>query len=207
MSSNLPKYCHRNENQLGNKFIRFRKGTFSTYLTGKPWSEDFMRQYADALNGIKRAKNLPFHNFWNHVDKSSGPNNCWRWTKQIDALGYGRVAVPTANYKYRGDNVLTHRHAWTLIHGPIPKGMHILHSCDNPACCNPAHLFIGTHADNMRDRNLKGRQYSKITEAEVRKIRSSHAQGIYQTTLAKLYGLHVTQISLICRRKVWKHVT
>ncbi len=146
--SRLPKYCSRNKNQLGNKYVRFKKGKFSTYLTDKPDSEEFMRQYANALKGIKRPRWRIVDNFWTYVDKR-GPTDCWPWTRQIDREGYGRAQSK--------DDVLAHRHAWKLSKGPIPKGLHVLHRCDNPACCNPKHLWIGTHQDNMNDRQKKGR--------------------------------------------------
>jgi hypothetical protein len=153
----LPKYCSRNANRTRNNYIRFVRGTFSTYLTGEPWSEEFMKQYADALKGIKRSKNFP-DSFWKRVDKSKGKNGCWPWMKYCDREGYGRVSVPIAIARYeRGDNYLTHRYAWELTHGKIPKGKHVLHHCDNPPCCNPAHLWLGTHQDNMDDRQKKGR--------------------------------------------------
>src|SRR5678815_3205705 len=75
---------------------------------------------------------------------------------------------------------LAHRAAWERVHGPIPEGMHVLHKCDNPPCVNVRHLFLGTHADNMRDREQKGRANhpygersgkAKLTDADVRYIR------------------------------------
>ena len=192
----LPKYCHRNRG-----FVRFRRGDFSTYLTGVPWSKDFMRQYFDALNGIKRQRRRLIDDFWDYVDKSNGPNSCWPWTRHIDSLGYGR-AVP----RNKGHSPLSHRHAWTFSNGKIPKGLHVLHSCDNPKCCNPAHLFLGTHQDNMKDRNKKRRFFAVLTEEKVKAIRRQYASGITQSTLAKQFRVSPSNISLICSRVNWSDV-
>ena len=78
------------------------------------------------------------------------PNGCIEWTRSTTKFGYGQIAV-------EGHTTTTHRLAWKLANGPIPDGMHVLHHCDNPPCCNPEHLFVGTHADNMADRDKKGR--------------------------------------------------
>lgn len=74
---------------------------------------------------------------------------CIEWSKGTDRYGYGLV-------KYNGKMRLVHRVAYEVYHGVCPDGLHVLHSCDNPKCYNPAHLSLGTHLDNMRDRKAKG---------------------------------------------------
>lgn len=87
------------------------------------------------------------------VADSSG---CWNWTLQKDRIGYGRLKVQLgARDKFRFTSA--HRYAFELWKGPIPEGMNVLHRCDNRACCNPDHLFLGTQQDNMRDMHAKGR--------------------------------------------------
>ncbi len=93
--------------------------------------------------------------FHPHVDKSSGPDACWPWTRsKIRDGGYGQIG----RGGHDGGIVLTHRLAWEIANGPVPDGMRVLHECDNPPCCNPKHLFLGTQADNLRDMTAKGRR-------------------------------------------------
>lgn len=89
---------------------------------------------------------MKLEDFWKWVDKSG---ECWLWTGTTSE-GYGRV-------RHGPKKLLAHRVAYELTKGPIPKGMEVCHSCDNPTCVNPAHLWLGTHRDNMRDAHQKGR--------------------------------------------------
>lgn len=86
--------------------------------------------------------------FWAKVDQSGGAEACWPWMGGRHKFGYGNVE----------HDVRAHRLAWELANGPIPAGLHVLHRCDNPPCCNARHLFIGTDADNVADMRAKGRQ-------------------------------------------------
>ncbi len=88
--------------------------------------------------------------FWSHVD-IRGPDDCWPWMGS-KSKGYGRFAVT------RGKQVGAHCFAYELVKGPIPPGLDVLHSCDFPPCCNPVHLWSGTHTDNMQDCVAKGRK-------------------------------------------------
>lgn len=93
------------------------------------------------------------------------PNGCWNFTGAKQRNGYGQLRV---NYK----RWFAHRLSWTVHHGEIPKDnsyfktMHVLHTCDNPACINPDHLYLGTHSDNMKDRNNRGRTHGRYTNTE-----------------------------------------
>lgn len=91
--------------------------------------------------------------FWSQVDKSEGENGCWHWTRNCGFAGekgYGQ-------YYFNGKKVTTHRFAYLLECGAIPPKMEVCHTCDTPSCCNPRHLFLGTHQQNMQDRSKKGR--------------------------------------------------
>lgn len=91
--------------------------------------------------------------FWQKVNKR-GPNGCWLYTGFLKWDGYGWLAR-YINGKVR--YLTAHRYAWILTRGEPKKGLHVLHKCDNPPCCNPDHLWLGTHKDNMLDKKAKGR--------------------------------------------------
>lgn len=82
--------------------------------------------------------------------------NCWEWNGCRNQLGYGQL-------RFEGVLWLLHRLTYTLFIGEIPKGLFVCHSCDNPSCCNPEHLWVGTHTHNMRDAALKGRIINRNT--------------------------------------------
>lgn len=150
----------------------------------------------------------PVAAFWSRMERDE--NDCWNWTGS-KTNGYGEMRIKNVNHR-------AHRLAWELTHGPIPDGLVICHHCDNPACCNPAHLFVGSHADNVADKVRKGRgrcgalrgedaPWAKLTADQVRAIRAEYeAGGVTQVALGKRYGVDHTLISLIVRRKKWSHL-
>ena len=131
--------------------------------------------------------------FWAKVDKR-GPNDCWEWTSAALPRGYGLLTL-------NGSNSYAHRLSWEINHGrPIPDGMLICHHCDNPACCNPAHLFLGTPADNTHDMVAKGRGRRgkhKLTDEEVLEIRARWRDPVTLRELGDRYGVSHETIRLV----------
>lgn len=104
--------------------------------------------------------------FWRKVNKSAGPDACWPWTASVfaDRNGYGKFQAGTSRATSRV--VYAHRFAWELVTGTqIPRGLFACHHCDNPVCCNPSHIFIGTPADNMADMVAKRRHWRHQKES------------------------------------------
>jgi hypothetical protein len=144
--------------------------------------------------------------FWSRM--SPGRSGCWNWIGQ-KAEGYGVFEMGKVQE-------LAHRTSYRMERGKIPKGMLVCHTCDNPSCVNPNHLFLGTDLDNNRDMMQKGRgrqpigenaANSKLTEDEVRKIREVYTSG--ETCWAKLgrmFGTSAENVSIIVQRKTWRHV-
>ena len=141
--------------------------------------------------------------FWNKVQVST-ENNCWSWLGSRVSLGYGHK-------KWNGHIELTHRISWIIAYGSIPDELLVLHSCDNPSCVRPDHLFLGTNQDNIDDKVAKGRQAhnkgethgnARLTDLQVAVFRQRYAMGgISQRKLAKEYGIHQPQIGAIVRLK------
>lgn len=110
-------------------------------------------------------------------------------------------------------SVMAHRYAWERVNGPVPDGMHVCHRCDVPACVNPAHLFLGTNADNTADKHAKGRSArgekdgnSKLTARDVVMIRKARASGESFTRIAARYGVWYQTIQDIIAGRTWRHV-
>ena len=152
--------------------------------------------------------------FWGKVEKSEG---CWLWRGNLSDRAYGRFSVGGGRWR------LAHRVMWELTNGPIPAGLFLCHRCDTPACVNPAHLFLGTHADNMADRGAKGRQLkgerhhkARLTAAQVAEIRARYGEGnpprrqkagtgtVSVRDLAKEYGVHPSTVHRIVARDGWE---
>ena len=139
-------------------------------------------------------------------------SGCWLWTAST-SNGYGFIKVD-------GKMSYAHRVSYELYNGDIPDGdgyhgICVLHRCDVRSCVNPAHLFIGTHQDNMDDRERKGRNKimygekhgsSKLSPKDVMEIRHKQSIGEKQSDLANEYDVKKATISLIVNRKLWKHI-
>jgi len=180
-----PRICQR----CGKDFlarpdvVRRGHGKFCSYVcTGRSQTSRFSTDPAARLEA--------------RVDKSAGPDACWPWQGKRSAQGYGHVTIAKRDE-------LTHRLAYQAVHGQIPAGMLVCHHCDNPPCCNPKHLFLGTYQDNAQDMHAKGRgpnrrgernPSAKLSDAQAAEIRAS-ARGVRE--LARIYGVAPSLISRI----------
>jgi hypothetical protein len=154
--------------------------------------------------------------FWAKVDKSAGPDGCWLYMGFRKWDGYGWLArkQPGGRIRYMG----AHRYAWSLLHGMPEAGIHVLHKCDNPPCCNPAHLRLGTHRDNMADQKAKGRHVhgertrkSKLTFDQVVEIRQRFkkygARRSNSLELSQEFGVSRDVICAIGKGRNWRSST
>lgn len=140
-----------------------------------------------------------FNNMFTHSRK------CWIWNFRKNEDGYGELFVDGKKQK-------AHRISYQLFKGDIPKGLFVLHKCDNPSCINPDHLFLGTNADNMNDMKLKGRASrlvgslngrAKLTDKSVQDIRQDNRRII---DIANDYSVSFSLISKIKRQEIWRHI-
>jgi transcriptional regulator with XRE-family HTH domain len=141
--------------------------------------------------------------FWAKVSKGE---ECWEWRGTTHKDGYAQFMVAGAWYP-------AHRVSYTLALGPIPDGLLVCHKCDVRRCVRPDHFFLGTDADNARDKVEKGRQQrgeavhlAKLTEADVVKARGMVAAGMSRTDVAGLLGVSREAVTFAVAGKHWKHV-
>jgi hypothetical protein len=144
--------------------------------------------------------------FWRAVDKK-GDNECWEWMGARHYKGYGEFAAKRmAKHK-------SHRFAWLLTYGEIPINLVVCHKCDNPPCCNPAHLFLGTTMENKQDSINKNRHArgetsgkAKLNNQSILEIRKLDTEGRTRISLAAQFGISGRQVTSICRKDSWSHI-
>jgi hypothetical protein len=138
-------------------------------------------------------------------------SGCWEWQHSMSKWGYGMV-------RRNGRNMHSHRASYIAFNGPIPSGMVICHKCDNRKCVNPDHLFVGTQKENLADARMKGRMFdppqrrgeqnnkSKLSEADVAKIRSMVSCGIGKTAIGRMFGIHRETVRRAAEGRTWAHI-
>lgn len=149
-------------------------------------------------------------------------SGCIEWQGSISQAGYGQISIDCKS-------VLVHRLSWNIFNGKIPKGLFICHKCDNPKCCNPDHLFLGTPKDNMQDAWAKGRMGtpksmqemslgikdhikgekhsgSKLKEKHVREILVLNGLGVKDKELGVKFGVSHSTINDVIHNRTWKHI-
>ena len=186
-------------------------------IAGTTWRVDEARKYIE-----DRVQKVPW-------------SGCWLWEKSLDGHGYGHSMCPVrycinvvARRRRRGAVRQAHRLAFEAFVSEIPGGLCVCHACDVPACCNPDHLWLGTVADNNRDRDAKGRQATgsrngrhtkpeavargsrhgsaRICEEDVIEMRVLRDKGAKIKELAARYDISDSQVERIIKRQSWAHI-
>jgi len=164
---------------------------------------------------VQRGKSKPrkvslWDRFWAKVDMPD-PIECWEWQgmKKPGWGGYGLFWFDGTSQNK------AHRTAWNLIYGDIPDGLGVLHTCDNPSCVNPLHLWLGTQRDNRLDMENKGRSRivrgskncrCKLSEDKVRKMRLLRSQGVLGKDVANRFDISTSAVSQVANRRTWDYV-
>lgn len=188
------------ENCQTNFEVRPRTGTRATY--------QFCSRACHAAS--RRSPKTIIRRFWSKVERGD-PDACWLWKGSTTKEGYGCFAYVREPGKVI--RVLAHVFAYKIRRGKISAGLCVCHHCDTPGCCNPGHLFPGTHAQNSADmvakeRQLQGEQapMAVLRESDIREIRRLRELGATQQSLADVFGVCQPHISDIVRGLSWRKV-
>ena len=182
-----------------------------TRKQSRDWAEQKRR-----ASGVPVRRNDEF-SFWARVDRISSPNGCWHWTGGKKPNGYGCISFQSKRW-------LTHRLAYFLSNKIHPGDMFVCHSCDQPSCCNPSHLFLGSNSDNIIDATKKGRHKcnfkddriervqsgvypsQKLTVENVNDIKTLLSSGMTHKDIAKIFCVSRPTITCINSGRTWWHV-
>lgn len=187
-------------------FTREKRNKEGGVIKGITFQRDVLKAKLEVLKkyGCKEGRNIKKvtleQRFWDKVIKT---DECWYWLGAKKGRGYGHIWL-------NGHMLAAHRIAWILSYGEIPLGTCVLHKCDNPACVNPSHLFLGNNLDNTLDMVAKKRHYygethynAKLTEEDILNIRNSP---LSNAELARIYPVSFQQISKIRKFLEWREV-
>ncbi len=151
--------------------------------------------------GYPKTPRIPIEiRFWRKVERA-GPDECWLWQGSLTTFGYGNIQKAGKN----NGTIRTHRLSWQLHNGPVPDGMDVLHICDVRHCVNPAHLFLGDHAANMKDMAVKNRGTTKLSPDDVRWLREWGAAGWHHHYLASAVGCSTQHVDKIINNQRRQH--
>lgn len=172
-------------------------GHYARLQAGKPLDDKPLRDYFATDDLAERLA---------HYAPPAGPDECWEWTGSTNK-GYGVFSVENSRVR------IAHVVAWEITQGhPLPAGMVVRHTCDNPPCVNPAHFLLGTHGDNNRDKSTRnrhgynGKGFKHLTVNEVRQVRALHEHGVNMTEIARRFGRSRATIIRVVKRQVFPNV-
>jgi len=136
------------------------------------------------------------------------PNGCWEWQAATMGKGYGFMKIPGTR-----NQISAHRLSYLLHYGTLPDDMNVCHTCDNPKCVKPSHLFLGTQKDNQQDMKSKDRHLygsrntvSKLTDEKARQIHKLSNQGLSQGKIGKIFGITQGTVWKILKGQRWEHI-
>lgn len=184
-------------------------------ITREYWSRRRFCSLVCRVSGMRGERRATFNKekvplserFWSKVERGA-EDKCWRWIGATEGTGYGYLGGTR-----RQRSIKAHRYSYEHHFGAIPKGLCVCHTCDNPPCVNPAHLFLGTHAENNADRESKGRgsdkrgelnPNAKLSYTDAIEIRELRSHGLTQQSIADRFQVSQNAISQIVRGIRWK---
>lgn len=166
-----------------------------------------IRKYGDLVESVPLRQPLSLHDrFWQYVEKSGGPDACWPWCGNTLKTGYGLFVICKVDRKNK--STTAHRVALMLSGVELLPNQEACHTCDNPWCCNPAHLFAGTHLENMHDAVQKDRMLhseehptAKLSNQEVIAIKNMRSTGAFYQSIADSFGISIAHAWRIINRE------
>ena len=174
-------------------------------------TDETKAKFSKAHKNNKYNSKCPIKRFWTKIEKGQNENDCWKWLAGKHKFGYGKI-------KIYGKTMGAHCFSFILHNGKIPIGKLILHSCNNPECCNPLHLYAGTYKDNSNDMikadsQIKGENVNtaKLNKEQVLKIRKLYQSNKYTLKkIALLFRIGISTVHHIVtnnkKYKHWKHI-
>lgn len=188
-------------NACGEVLVALRRTKHTVLL----WRSGMSADLSTFLSNPKTYQNV-LRRLLASVLRDSG-SGCWVWQKYRNRRGYGCMTMRASL------SFLAHRVSYTLFRDAVPSGMMVCHHCDNPPCCNPSHLFVGTRQDNMDDMKRKGRSpagtaspNSKLTDADVMEIRRRYEAGERTEDIATRFNIKARNVSWVATGKAWSHL-